>query len=281
MGADDTEARAMTGVDPDGEVSADGGATEAVPVAWLAAGGTVAVPVTGEREVADEPSEDEEGDDEGEDDELNIGDVRTVVSAGLLSSLAHGEGGVLGVLIGTGAGGGADVTGGVVDDFGVKSDPPDDDGDEPLEDGEPPGYGEDASSDEGAADSAAPAPGVLEGLSELAEEALTVGRSDVPVGDSGASCSAAARVSTGASSASVEAPAAPDFACVSVIDQSCSSEVAPEGQGLLFLLFGLVRVPRNGDERHAIWQVHQLDPHCVPIPRPAYRLHGSADDTTV
>jgi hypothetical protein len=227
-GAADTEARAITGVEPDGEVRAGDGVTDAVPVTWLAGGGTVAVPVTAEREVAEELSDSDDDEDEDEDDpddadEVNIGEVRTVVSAGL-SSLAQGDGGVLGVLIGTGAGGGPDVTGGV-DDFGVKSEPvpaanaPADAAEE-----------EDGASYEGAADSAAPALGVLDDLSGLSET-VTVERSEVPVGDSVASCSAAARVSTGASSASVEAPAAPDLACVSVIDQSCPSEVVPGRPG--------------------------------------------------
>ncbi len=47
------------------------------------------------------------------------------------------------------------------------------------------------------------------------------------------------------------------------------------------VLVRLVGIASNRHEGHAVWQVHQLDPHCVPIARPPYRLHRSTDDTTV
>ena len=56
-------------------------------------------------------------------------------------------------------------------------------------------------------------------------------------------------------------------ACVSVIE--------------LVLFVRLVGIARNRDEGYAIRQVHELDPHCVPVPRPPYRLHRSPDHATV
>lgn len=66
----------------------------------------------------------------------------------------------------------------------------------------------------------------LSGFAALDEAGVdpgdSAGRPDRSV-DSAAPLSVFVGVSTGESSASVEAPDAPDFACVSVIDQSCSS----------------------------------------------------------
>ena len=92
-------------------------------------------------------------------------------------------------------------------------------------------------------------------------------------------------VAAGVSGASVEAPTAPDFACVSVIDQSCSLGWCPALKLSIlrrgFDVVRLVRVAGDGHEGHAIRQIHQLDPHCVPVARPSYRLHRSTDNTTV
>src|SRR5689334_17194527 len=83
--------------------------------------------------------------------------------------------------------------------------------------------------------------------------------------------SVVAGVSTGGSSASVEAPAAPDLACVSVIDQSCPYLGRSARCPASVLLFGFVGVACDRHQGHTLRQVHQLDPHCVPIPGPAYR----------
>src|SRR5262249_16063742 len=98
-------------------------------------------------------------------------------------------------------------------------------------------------------------------------------------------------VSTEVSSASVEAPAAPDLACVSVIDQSCPYRVrrlvtAQSSSRTVcclgsLLLFGLVRVAGNRDQRHAVRQGHQLAHHCVPVPGPPYGLHRSTENAAV
>jgi len=103
---------------------------------------------------------------------------------------------------------------------------------------------------------------------------------DRSVLDSGVPLSVVAGVSTRGSSASVGAPAAPDLACVSVIDQSCSLGSSPSYTALV-LLFRFVRVACDSDQGHAVRQVHQLDPHCVPVTRPSYGLHRSADYATI
>src|SRR5262249_13641501 len=49
----------------------------------------------------------------------------------------------------------------------------------------------------------------------------------------------------------------------------------------LILFVRLVSVASNRDKGYAFRQLHQLDPHCVPISRPAYRLHRSPDHPAV
>ncbi len=70
-------------------------------------------------------------------------------------------------------------------------------------------------------------------------------------------------VASGVSGASVEAPTAPDFACVSVIDQSCS------------LGFPAVRRITNDDELIPAWsRPRPARPRCGRWPRGSLRLAG-------
>src|SRR5215467_4456532 len=47
------------------------------------------------------------------------------------------------------------------------------------------------------------------------------------------------------------------------------------------LFVRLVGIAGNGDEGYAFRKVHELDTHCVPVSRPAHRLHRSSDYTAV
>jgi hypothetical protein len=159
--------------------------------------------------------------------------VRTVGSA----SVRMGVGVGVGVDVGTGVG--------VANDNGVLTGEDVRSGSVPWSDSAPPG--------EVSAES--PPAG------EVACRMTSVGDSSkVPAGVSDPPAGEVSVVASGLSGASVEAPTAPDFACVSVIDHSCSFAFpalrhVPQRRSLLcgFVVGRLVRVAGDRHEGHTVW----------------------------
>src|SRR5262245_38806279 len=57
--------------------------------------------------------------------------------------------------------------------------------------------------------------------------------------------------------------------------------MSPVSPSSTVLFVRLVGIARNGNEGNALRQIHELDPHCVPVPRPPHRLHRSSDNTAI